>query len=115
MALGAALRGLVDERGWAATTAAASVTARWAELAGAQIADHCRPAGLVDGVLTLEAESTAWATQLRLLARSILARLAAEVGAGVVTRVVVRGPTGGPPRTGRLRVRDSRGPRDTYG
>lgn len=112
---GAALRGLVDERGWSATAAAASVTARWPELVGAEIAEHCHPAGLAEGVLTLEAESTAWATQLRLLGRSILARLAAEVGAGVVTRVVVRGPTGGPPRTGRLRVPGSRGPGDTYG
>jgi predicted nucleic acid-binding Zn ribbon protein len=70
---------------------------------------------LRDGDLELAAESTAWATQLRLLSRQILAKLRAELGPGVVVRIVVRGPTAPSWQHGPLRAPDSRGPRDTYG
>jgi predicted nucleic acid-binding Zn ribbon protein len=72
------------------------------------------PDKLEDGVLTIVAESTAWATNLTLLSRTILDRLASEVGAGVVRRLHVHGPTAPDWRHGRLRV-TGRGPRDTYG
>ena len=105
---------LVVERGWQDTTSAARVLANWEQLVGAEIADHCRPASLQDGELVLVAESSAWATQLRLLDRTLLARLAERVGSGVVDRVVVRGPAQADWRKGPRRVR-GRGPRDTYG
>jgi predicted nucleic acid-binding Zn ribbon protein len=112
--LGAAIRRLVAERGWEDTTAAASVLARWEQLVGPEIADHCRPTALVDGELVLVAESSAWATQLRMLTRTLQARLNAQVGEGVVRSVVVRGPAQPDWRKGPRRVR-GRGPRDTYG
>jgi len=111
---GAALRRLVEERGWQDTTAAATVLARWDELVGPELAEHCRPASLLEGELVLVAESSAWATQLRLLTRTLQARLTAQVGPGVVTSVVVRGPAQPDWRKGPRRVR-GRGPRDTYG
>lgn len=111
---GQAIRRLVEDRGWQDTTAAASVLARWDELVGPELAGHCRPISLVDGELVLVAESSAWATQLRLLTRTLQARLAAQVGAGVVTSVVVRGPAQPDWHKGPRRVR-GRGPRDTYG
>jgi predicted nucleic acid-binding Zn ribbon protein len=114
MPFGQAIRRLVEERGWQDTTAAASVLARWDELVGPELAEHCRPASLLDGELVLVAESSAWATQLRLLTRTLQARLAAQVGEGVVTSVVVRGPAQPDWRKGPRRVR-GRGPRDTYG
>lgn len=104
----------VDERGWSTTVTAAGVVGRWEAIVGGDIAAHCRPESLVAGELVVAAESTAWATQLRLLQTTLLARIAAEVGSGVVTRVVVRGPTAPDWRHGRLRVR-GRGVRDTYG
>ena len=105
---------LVAERGWQDTTAAASVLANWDRLVGPEIADHCRPASLQDGELVLVAESSAWATQLRLMTRTMTARLAERVGAGVVETIVVRGPAQADWRKGPRRVR-GRGPRDTYG
>jgi predicted nucleic acid-binding Zn ribbon protein len=111
MPFGQAIRRLVEERGWQDTTAAASVLARWDELVGPELAEHCRPASLLDGELVLVAESSAWATQLRLLTRTLQARLAAQVGEGVVTSVggpgaraagLAQGPAPGPrPRTAR--------------
>jgi len=65
-------------------------------------------------VLTVQAESTAWATQLRLLQRQLLAKIAAGVGDGVVKRLKVRGPLAPSWRYGPRHV-SGRGPRDTYG
>jgi predicted nucleic acid-binding Zn ribbon protein len=114
---GAAIRRLVAERGWEDTTTAAGVLANWDRLVGPEIADHSRADSLVDGVLVLVAESTAWATQLRLLTRTMQARLHDQVGEGVVTSIVVRGPAQPDWRKGSRRVSGpgARGPRDTYG
>lgn len=112
--LGALVRRLVADRGWERAAAAAGVVGRWEQIVGQQIAQHARPVGLRDGELTLEAESTAWATQLRLLTPRIQARLTAEVGAGVVTRIRVHGPAAPSWRRGPRRIA-GRGPRDTYG
>ena len=105
---------VVAERGWQDTTAAATVLATWDSLVGPEIAEHCRPVSLVDGELVLVAESSAWATQLRLLTRVMTARLGERVGPRVVTSIVVRGPAQADWRRGPRRVR-GRGPRDTYG
>lgn len=111
---GVLIRRLVAERGWEETTTAAGVLAGWDRLVGPEIAEHCRPASLTDGELVLIAESSAWATQLRLLTRTMTARLTEQVGPGVVTSIVVRGPAQADWRKGPRRVR-GRGPRDTYG
>ena len=58
---------------------------RWASVVGHQIADHATATALNDGVLTVAAESTAWATQLRMIQAQLLAKIAAAVGNGVVT------------------------------
>jgi predicted nucleic acid-binding Zn ribbon protein len=114
VAFGAAVSEMLDERGWQAEAASAQVLANWEAIAGAEVAAACRPVRLRHGELVLEAESTAWATQLRLLSRSILARIRAELGPDVVRKLVVRGPTTPDWRHGRLRV-PGPGPRDTYG
>jgi len=91
-----------------------SVFGRWPEIVGADLAAHTRPDRLTDGELVVIADSTAWATQVRLLARTLIRRLNTELGDGTVTRVHVRGPEQ-PRRPGEWRVRGGRGPRDTYG
>jgi predicted nucleic acid-binding Zn ribbon protein len=92
------------------------VFGRWAEIVGPDLAAHTKPDTLADGELTVTADSTAWATQLRLLAAQLVRRLNAELGDGSVRRVKVRGPASGAPRRpGEWRVRGSRGPRDTFG
>lgn len=112
--LGAAARDLAATRGWSTRVAGGTVIGAWASVVGAQIADHASPTGLYDGVLNVTAESTAWATQLRMMQPQILAKIAAAVGDGVVTSLKITGPTGPSWRKGPLRVA-GRGPRDTYG
>ena len=111
----AALNHLLEERGWQDRLAATTALDGWDGLVGTEIAAHCRPVSLCDGVLTVSADSTAWATQLRLLARQLLARLRRELGDAALSRIVVRGPVAPDWKHGALRVRDGRGPRDTYG
>lgn len=111
---GDAIQKLVSERGWEDTTTAAGVLANWGLVVGPEIADHCQPVSLVDGELVLVAESSAWATQLRLLTRTLVARVHEHAGPGVVTKIVVRGPAQPDWRKGPRRVQ-GRGPRDTYG
>lgn len=105
---------MVSERGWAGRLAGGQVFGKWAGLVGADVAEHTRPVQLTDGELTVQADSTAWATQLRLLQRQLLAKIAAGVGDGVVKRLRVQGPAAPSWRHGPLHV-PGRGPRDTYG
>jgi predicted nucleic acid-binding Zn ribbon protein len=113
--LGAAINKLLAAEGWELAAATGSVFGRWAQIVGADLAAHTRPESLSDGELTVTADSTAWATQVRLLAAHLVRRLNTELGDGTVRRVRVRGPVTGTRRPGEWRVRGSRGPRDTYG
>ncbi|BBY55868.1 DUF721 family protein [Mycobacterium koreense] len=105
---------LAQRRGWTARVAEGSVFARWAALVGDDIAQHAHPTALRDGVLAIAAESTAWATQLRMMQAQLLAKIAAAVGDGVVTAVKISGPVAPSWRKGPRHIR-GRGPRDTYG
>ncbi|MFC4834911.1 DciA family protein [Actinomycetospora chibensis] len=105
---------LSGDRGWAPRLANGSVFGRWAELVGEEVAEHARPVSLRDGVLTVAADSTAWATQLRLLQRQLIGKLAAGLGDGVVKTMRIHGPTAPSWRRGPRHV-SGRGPRDTYG
>jgi predicted nucleic acid-binding Zn ribbon protein len=112
--LGTTLDRLTTERGWEAGLATGGVIGRWEQVVGPDIAAHCTPESHLDGVLTVRADSTAWATQVRLLAADLVRRLNQEFGEGTVARVVVRGPGRPSWRKGPLHV-PGRGPRDTYG
>ncbi|MEV7228399.1 DciA family protein [Polymorphospora sp. NPDC051019] len=111
---GDVLARLVKARGWQQPAAEATVFGAWERVVGPDVAKHSRPVKLEDGELTVEAESTAWATQLRLLAASLLRRIAAEVGHNVVRKLHIHGPAAPSWSRGPRRVR-GRGPRDTYG
>ena len=113
--LGDQIDQFVAERGWRADVAVGAVIGRWPQIVGPEIAAHCAPTDFVDGVLTVRADSTAWATQLRLLESTLMARLAEDVGEGTVAEIRVVGPSAPPWSRGRHRVQDGRGPRDTYG
>jgi len=112
--LSAALDGLLGDQGWRTAAAIGSVFGRWDQLVGPDVAAHTRPERFSDGELLVIADSSVWATQVRLLTSAVLRRLNEELGHGTVTRVVVRGPAP-PRRMGSLRVRGSRQHTDDYG
>lgn len=111
---GTASRDVAATRGWSDHVAEGGVFGRWNAVVGDQIAEHASPTGLHEGVLSVTAESTAWATQLRMIQAQLLAKIAAAVGDGVVTSLKISGPAGPSWRKGPRRVA-GRGPRDTYG
>ena len=106
---------IVADHGWDLDLRMAGVFARWPELVGEEVAEHCTPESFADGRLVVRAGSTAWATQLRLLAPTVVRRLNEELGHGTVTVIEVLGPHGPTWKKGLRSVRDGRGPRDTYG
>src|SRR5688572_29918417 len=83
---------LVKTRGWERPAAEATLFGSWPQVVGPDIASHSRPLSLDNGELTIEAESAAWATQLRLLQSSILNRIGATVGHNLVTTLRIHGP-----------------------
>ena len=112
--LDTAIAGLLDDQGWRTAAAVGSLFGRWDQIVGHDLAAHTRPGGFTDGELVVIADSTAWATQVRLLTATLIRRLNAELGDNTVVRVKVHGPAP-PRRSGPWRVRDGRGPRDDYG
>jgi len=72
----------------------ASLRQAWVTLVGAQVASHCWPTSLRNGCLTISADHSAWASELRLLQSELLVR--ARPVAPSVDRVSVHvSPRGG--------------------
>jgi predicted nucleic acid-binding Zn ribbon protein len=113
--LDAALTRVVDDHGWQVDLKVASMFARWAELVGAEVGSHSHAESFADGKLVVRTDSTAWATQLKLLAPTLVHRLNEDLGHGTVVVIEVLGPHAPSWKHGLRSVRDARGPRDTYG
>ncbi|GAA4876132.1 DUF721 domain-containing protein [Serinicoccus chungangensis] len=112
--LGDEMERLVAGRGWAGEVQVGGVVGRWRAIVGDQVADQVEVVAFEGSTLTVRARSTAWATQMRLLTSTVLARIEELVGEGVVAEIVVQGPAGPHWRKGPLSS-GGRGPRDTYG
>jgi predicted nucleic acid-binding Zn ribbon protein len=112
--LAAAVPAFMAEQGWEQVQASAILSGQWSQIVGQDLAQRVQPESFVDGVLTLRAESTAWATQVRLLLPHLRAAIDGHIGPGVVTDIRVQGPQAPTWVRGPRRVK-GRGPRDTYG
>ena len=113
---------LIADQGWGTDVRVHGVFRRWGHLVGNEVAQHCRPETFTPGdradgggTLVIRTDSTAWATQMKLLAPTALRRLNEELGDGTVTAIDVKGPNLPSWSKGFRSVRDGRGPRDTYG
>jgi predicted nucleic acid-binding Zn ribbon protein len=111
---GAAVDHLVDRGGWRPRLAVHGVTGRWDQIVGDTLATHSWVESFSEGVLVVRCDSTAWATQLRLLLGELRRRLDDETGPGTVTSIEIKGPDTPSWVRGPRRVK-GRGPRDTYG
>ena len=121
---------LIADQGWDTDVRVHGVFTRWEVVVGRDVAQHCRPESFAQGgqggqrgqgdaqtggKLVVRTDSTAWATQMRLLAPTVVRRLNEELGDGTVTVIDVLGPQAPSWKRGPRSVRDGRGPRDTYG
>lgn len=112
--LGNVVGSLISHRGWKTPLNVSTVLADWAALVGPANAEHTWPESFEDTVVRVRCDSTAYATQLRLMQSQILRSFADRLGEGIVTKLEIRGPVGPNWKKGRRTVR-GRGPRDTYG
>ncbi len=112
--LGSILNKEIQSRGWGKDIAAGWVTSHWEELVGPKIAQHTRVEMIKDKKLFITCDSTAWATNLRMMQRQILQVIAEKVGPNVIAELKIFGPKAPSWRKGPLHVK-GRGPRDTYG
>jgi hypothetical protein len=62
----------------------------WSHLAGERLALHSKPTRLARGVLTVAADSPAWAAELSVESERLLRRIVAIVGQGAVKKVKVQ-------------------------
>lgn len=106
---------LIDEREWRTGIAEGTLFSNWVQVVGPQISEHATPISLLEGVLTIKTTSTAWATQLQLVAPDILATIQKSAPGALVESLSIIGPHGPSWKKGLRTIRGSRGPRDTYG
>lgn len=102
------------QMGWSAELTQASVIQHWNDIAGESIAAHSTVVEIRDGVLVVQCDSTAWATELRRLRGEILARIAREYPSADLSDLRFLAP-GAPSWRHGPRSIPGRGPRDTYG
>lgn len=112
--LDASLGRFVTEQGWQTELRVHGVFTRWPAIVGREVAGHVTPESYADGRLVVRTDSTAWATQMKLLAANVVQRLNEELGDGTIEVIDVLGPHVPKWTSGRFRVK-GRGPRDTYG
>ncbi len=104
----------INRRGWEKDIAGGWVFGHWNELVGEKIAQHTTVEMVKDKKLFITCDSTAWATNLRMMQRQILQVIAEKVGPNIITELRIFGPKAPSWRKGPLHVK-GRGPRDTYG
>lgn len=106
--------GLTTKLGWDSPLARSELLASWDEIVGTETAEHSAPLGVENGVLTVQCESTAWATQLRLMRAQITTQVALRFPAAGIDSVRFQGPNAPSWKRGTRSI-PGRGPRDTYG
>jgi predicted nucleic acid-binding Zn ribbon protein len=112
--LGGVIDGLTAKLGWNSPLAKSELLASWAEIAGNETAEHSRPISIEDGTLAVSCDSTAWATQLRLMRSEIASKIAQRFPDAGIDQVRFEGPNAPSWKRG-PRTIPGRGPRDTYG
>lgn len=112
--IGDVMNTFLQQQGWTEELKSGAVVGRWADLVGPNVAAHTTVLDFTDQVLTVQTDSTNWATELRMLIDHILRKIEKEVGPDVVTKIVIRGPDSRSFKRGLFSV-PGRGPRDTYG
>ena len=106
---------IITNRYWRQGIAEGNLFTDWEKVVGEDIAQHATPITLLEGKLTIQTSSTAWATQLRLISSDLLKTLQQSAPGALVEELVVIGPHAPSWKRGLRTIRGSKGPRDTYG
>jgi predicted nucleic acid-binding Zn ribbon protein len=112
--LGNVLDQLVATRNWKQGIAEGTLFSEWATIVGADLATNAEPISLLDGELTIQTKSTAWATQLNMIAPNLLKTISSSAPGALVERLTIIGPQAPTWKKGLRTIRGGKGPRDTY-
>jgi len=112
--LGDIMSNLSSELGWGSSLAKSDLLLAWTEIAGPETAEHSRPIGITDSVLTVQCDSTAWATQLRHMRVLIMTTIAQRFPEAGIESIRFEAPHAPSWKRGSRSI-PGRGPRDTYG
>jgi predicted nucleic acid-binding Zn ribbon protein len=105
---------IVVKRDWKQGIAEGSLFTEWASVVGNEIATHSTPLSLVDGELTIQTTSTAWATQLNAMKSALLKTITTSAPGALVEQLTILGPHAPSWKKGIRTIKGARGPRDTY-
>jgi len=106
---------VIANRNWSKGVAEGSLFSNWVQIVGREIATHTTPISLVDGKLTIQCSSSAWATQMRLMQSDLLKTISTTAPGALVEELIFIGPHAPSWKRGLRTIRGARGPRDTYG
>ena len=106
---------VIANRNWSKGVAEGSLFSDWEQIVGQEIATHTTPISLVDGKLTIQSSSSAWATQMRLMQSDLLKTISTTAPGALVEELIFIGPHAPSWKKGLRSIRGARGPRDTYG
>ncbi|MDN4613492.1 DciA family protein [Leifsonia sp. F6_8S_P_1B] len=112
--IGDVMDALTVQLGWTPQLAQSDLLEQWRELAGEETARHAVPDAITDGVLVVRCESTAWATQLRMMRSELLVRIGERFPEAGIESIRFQGPDAPSWKRGPRSI-PGRGPRDTYG
>lgn len=108
------IEGLTSKMGWTSPLAQSELLASWPEIVGSELAQHSSPVSIDEDVLTVQCDSTAWATQLRLMRTSITTLIVQKYPDAQIDSIRFDGPNAPSWKRGPRSI-PGRGPRDTYG
>ncbi|MEY4151175.1 MAG: hypothetical protein RJB28_242 [Actinomycetota bacterium] len=106
---------VIANRDWKQGIAEGNLFSEWEKIVGSDVAQHASPLTLLEGKLTIQTTSTAWATQLRLISTDLLKTIRDSAPGALVDELVILGPHAPSWKRGLRTIRGSKGPRDTYG
>lgn len=111
---GDVLSSLTLALGWDSHLAESHLSSAWLDIVGPDVATHAQPRELNEGTLTVVCDTTAWATQLRLMESTIITNVLNRVPEIDLHRIIFLGPNAPTFKRG-MRSVPGRGPRDTFG
>ena len=109
------LSNLISDREWDSGLAEGNLFVNWKKIVGEEIAQHAVPISILEGELTIQSSSTAWATQLQLISNDLLTMIQKDATGVLIEKITFIGPHAPTWKKGIRSIRNARGPRDTYG
>ena len=99
------LNEIVTKRDWKQGIAEGSLFTEWQSVVGPELAAHSTPLSLVDGILTIQTTSTAWAVQLNAMKATLVKTISESAQAPLLKSWQSLAPTPHPGKRGSGRSR----------